>query len=276
MNYLGVLEQAVISLRDSENPLLEAQLLLAHCLGCSRSVVFAYPERELSSDQYRSYLQLIERRGQGEPLAYVLGEREFWSLNLRVTPDTLIPRPETELLVERVLATLPTETQDVADLGTGSGAIVLALARERPNWHFFACDRSAKALRVAEENARRLAIHNISFHQGDWCLALPQQRFHAIVSNPPYLALNDPHLHQGDLRFEPQAALVSEENGFAALKTIARQACDYLNTSGWLFLEHGYEQKKELVNYLGMLGYKQITDYPDLAGLDRVVCAQYR
>lgn len=276
MNYLGVLEQAVISLRDSENPLLEAQLLLAHCLGCSRGVVFAYPERELSSDQYRSYLQLIERRGQGEPLAYVLGEREFWSLNLRVTPDTLIPRPETELLVERVLATLPTETQDVADLGTGSGAIVLALARERPNWHFFACDRSAKALRVAEENARRLAIHNISFHQGDWCLALPQQRFHAIVSNPPYLALNDPHLHQGDLRFEPQAALVSEENGFAALKTIARQACDYLNTNGWLVLEHGYEQKQELVNYLGRLGYKQITDYPDLAGLDRVVCAQYR
>ncbi len=275
MNYATALELTNKLLQYSENPRLEAQLLLAHYLQCSRTVVFAYSERELSTDQLESYLQLVRRRVRGEPMAYLLGGREFWSLNLRVTKDTLIPRPETELLVERVLEVLPQQGQRVADLGTGTGAIALALARERPGWELFACDESSAALEVAMDNAQGLGIHNVGFYRGDWCFALPKGKYDAIVSNPPYLDTQDSHLEQGDLRFEPRGALVADENGFAALKQIARQARDYLNSGGWLFLEHGYEQKLEMIHYLTTLGYGHVRDDPDFAGNDRVICGQF-
>lgn len=188
---------------------------------------------------------LLARRQAGEPVAYLLGRQGFWSLELEVSPATLIPRPETELLVELALARLPAgQSLRVADLGTGSGAIALALARERPQAHVVATDASAEALTVARRNAARLGLGRVEFRDGDWLVPLAQERFDLIASNPPYIEQDDPHLAQGDLRFEPPAALASGADGLDAIRVIVRDAGRHLHPGGWLLLEHGWNQAR--------------------------------
>lgn len=261
----------------SDTARLDAEILLCHVLKCSRSTLRAHPERPLTPEQQFVFQQLIQRRLKGEPIAYIIGHREFWSLDLRVTPDTLIPRPATESLVSTVLEKLSaTASLCVADLGTGSGAIALALSKERPHWHILATDNNSSALAIARENAALQKCANITFYRGDWCYALPKNcQCDAIVSNPPYIAENDPHLHQGDVRFEPQFALTAGADGLHDIKKIINQARIYLKVGGWLFMEHGYDQSDEVRALMQEKGYLNIVDTKDLAGQPRVVSGQY-
>jgi release factor glutamine methyltransferase len=246
---------------------LEAALLLCHLLHKPRSYLYAWPERRLSEQEHEHYQRLIERRLSGEPIAHITGWREFWSLPLRVTPDTLIPRPETELLVERALQLAQSvHAPRIADLGTGSGAIAIALASERPDAEIDAVDRSDQALTVARENAIRLGYLSIGFLHGDWCEALPAgRRYDLILSNPPYIEPDDPHLRQGDLPREPASALVSGSDGLADIRAIARQARQRLKPGGWLLLEHGYRQGAAVRQILAQLGYEAVETHRDLA-----------
>lgn len=256
---------------DSVDARLEAELLLGYLLKKNRAYLFAYPEHKLTPVETTEYQQLITKRAEGLPIAYLTGEREFWSLPLKVNSHTLIPRHETERLVELTLQLLPqAQTLTVLDLGTGSGAIALALASERRHWQVIACDKSDKALDTAQANAHHLGLNNIRFYQSDWFKSLPSLHYDAIVSNPPYIAKNDPHLQRGDLRFEPQNALVSEENGLADIKLIARASYHYLSPQGLLLLEHGYDQKNAIRAILNELGYNGIQCWQDILGQDRV------
>lgn len=255
----------------SESPRLDAELLLCHALGVNRSWLYAWPDKSLVPAQQRRFAELVARRASGEPIAHILGEREFWSLSLIVTPDTLIPRPDTELLVAQALCLLPEETAlRVADLGTGSGAVALAIARERPRCSVVATDSSPAALAVARENAVRNQIANVTFRQGDWCAALGDERFDLIVSNPPYIAADDPHLSQGDVRFEPRTALVAGRDGLDDIRQIASAAREHLHSNGWLLLEHGFGQGEGVRGILQENGYEKVTTWRDLAGLERV------
>lgn len=257
----------------SDTPRLEAEVLLAYALQKPRSHLHAWPAHILDSEQVCSFIELVERRLTGEPVAYILGRREFWSLDLMVTSATLIPRPETERLVELALERIPRDRpMRVADLGTGSGAIALAIARERPQSQVVATDLSMAALQLAERNARRLAIHNIGFFQGDWCSALGAACFNAIVANPPYLPLSDYHLEQGDLRFEPRTALTAGHDGLDAIRLIAAGAMDNLYPGGWLLLEHGYDQGEKVAALLSTHGFETIGDHKDDSGINRVMC----
>ena len=246
---------------------LDVELLLCRAADCGRTLLYARPETELTGVQATAFEHLFARRKGGEPMAYILGEREFWSLTLQVTPATLIPRPETELLVELALALVTVPGARVLDLGTGSGAIALALARERPDWRITGIDRSAAALQVAEANRQALALDNARFHQGDW-LAGERERYHLIVANPPYVDPADPHLDQGDVRFEPCAALVAAEQGLADLRAIAATAPDYLLPGGWLLLEHGADQGAA-VRALCAVALTEVRSWRDLAGHER-------
>jgi release factor glutamine methyltransferase len=249
---------------------LEAEVLLADVLTKPRSHLYAWPEKAPESALTDRFHRLLERRLRGEPLAYVLGRREFWSLDLAVTPDTLIPRPETELLVELALSVTPRDSRgSVADLGTGCGAVALAIAHERPRARVVATDASLKALAVAEHNARRLGL-DLVFCQGDWYGALGSQRFDAIVSNPPYLTTRDPHLRRGDLRFEPSAALVAGQDGLTAIRTLVSGAAAHLSPGGWLFLEHGFDQEQSVPELLRDHGFEAVACHRDAAGLPRV------
>jgi release factor glutamine methyltransferase len=255
----------------SETPRLDAELLLARVLNQPRSYLYAWPDRATDAGQERHFMALLERRLAGEPVAYLTGWRAFWSLDLVVTPATLIPRPETELLVELALERLPADQpRRVADLGTGSGAIALAIASERPTCQVVATDLSVAALRVAGQNAQRLGIGNVQFRQGDWCAALTNERFDTIVCNPPYIAATDPHLQQGDLRFEPHPALAAGVDGLAAIRRIVAQAGPHLVDGGWLLLEHGYDQRDSVLALLRTAGFSEVADYRDLAGQPRV------
>ena len=275
MNYSIALDQARKLLSLTPNPRLEAELLLSHALKISRSILFAFPERLINPEHQQLIAQLIQRRVAGEPIAYILQEKEFWSLPLKVTADTLIPRPETELLVELVLQLLPpNQLQSVADLGTGSGAVALAIAKERPPWQLIATDQSAAALDVARQNAVRLELSNVNFYSGSWCAALPRRDLHAIVSNPPYIAEDDAHLSNGDLRFEPQSALVAGKEGLNALRVIIEEAGHFLLPGGWLLLEHGYNQAEAVMNLMRKAGFTHMRTQQDLAGLDRVTVGQ--
>ncbi len=275
MSIAQALDQGTRSLAAVHDcPRLEAEILLSFTLAKPRSYLRAWPERTLLEKDWECYAALIERRRQGEPIAYLTGGREFWSLDLRVTPATLIPRPETESLVERALARLPADRPvRIADLGTGSGAIALALASERPSARIVATDCSPAALAVARQNARRLQLDNVSFRLGGWCQALDDQRFAMIASNPPYVREHDPHLNQGDVRFEPGLALIAGPDGLEALRHIAANARRHLTPNGDLFLEHGHDQRKDLTGILQQAGYQAVRSYPDLAGLDRVTHA---
>jgi release factor glutamine methyltransferase len=248
---------------------LDAELLLCHVSGLPRTTLYAHPKHTLTPEQYQQFQALLQRRSNGEPLAYLLHQKEFWSLILDVTPDTLIPRPETELLVELALTTLPSDTvQHVADLGTGSGAIALALATERPHWRIIATDNYPATLAVARRNAQRLGITNVAFRQGDWLTALPSTYFDAIISNPPYIAEHDTHL--ANLTYDPLHALSAGNNGLTALYTIIEQALNYLHADGWLLLEHGFNQALAVQQKLHTMSYQEVVTHRDLAGHARV------
>jgi release factor glutamine methyltransferase len=254
----------------------DAAVLLAGVLGVDRAALLARDGDIPEAGTTARFRGLVARRAAGEPVAQLLGHREFHGLFLRVTPAVLVPRPETELLVELALARLPTgRPPRVADLGTGSGAIALALARLRPDLHVTATDASAAALAVAADNANRLGIRNLRFYPGDWCAALPADlRFDIIVSNPPYLAADDPHLDVGDLRYEPRLALVGGIDGLASLRRIITCAPAHLVPGGWLLLEHGGGQGAAVRAQFGP-GWADATTWPDLAGLPRVTGARH-
>lgn len=252
----------------SSTPHLDAELLLAHALNKPRSFLYAHPEHDFINNQFE---KLLTRRLNGEPIAYILGRKEFWSLDLKVNPEVLIPRPETELLVELVLkAGFPAYIK-LADLGTGSGAIALAVASERPNWEITATDINIKALKTARDNAKKFNLKNIKFLQGDWCQFLAPNSFDVIISNPPYLTPSR-GLTAGS-RFEPLAALVSAENGLRDLRIIIEQAKNILKSGGLLMLEHGFDQAEIVQQLMRQQKYSEIMSYKDLAGHTRVTCA---
>lgn len=249
----------------------EVELLLSHVLDCDRAWLYAHADDSLAAADAVQFHALLVRRAAGEPIAYLIGRREFWLLDLAVTPNVLIPRPETELLVELALRKIPQGVVvDIADLGTGSGAIALALACERPHARVLATDASAAALAVARGNAQRLRIGNVEFALGDWCAALGKRKFDLIVSNPPYIAAADAHLVQGDLRFEPRTALASGADGLDAICAIVRAAPAHLQPGAWLLFEHGYEQGVAARELLGESGFVEVFTARDLEGRERV------
>lgn len=253
----------------------DAELLLAHALGRSRSWLYAHRDDPVDPAEAERFRALLSRRAAGEPVAYLTGRRGFWSFDLRVTPDTLIPRPETELLVERALARIPPEAQAprLADLGTGSGAIALALAHERPRARVVAVDLSPGALEVARANAAELGLPNVEFRQGDWLAPLAGERFDLIASNPPYIAEGDPHLD--DLRHEPAPALSSGHDGLDAIRTIAREAPGHLVPDGWLLFEHGWDQGDAVRDILVAAGFAEVMTDRDLEARDRVTSGRW-
>lgn len=261
---------AALALTASEAR-FEIQLLLQLVLGVARSYLMAHPEQVLSEAQQTAYKALLQRRLQGEPIAYILGQRDFFGLPLQVTPATLIPRPETELLVELALQRLPAQKHcRVLDLGAGSGAIALSIAHARPDIEVMAVDASEAALQVANENALRLNIGNVRFVRSDWFSALAGERFDLIVSNPPYVAAGDVHLTQGDVRFEPLTALASGIDGLDDIRRIVGQAGDFLELGAWLMLEHGYDQAVQVRELLKQNGFGEVFSAKDLAGIERV------
>lgn len=260
----------------SDSAQLDAEVLLAYSLDRSRTWLRTWPETALSPEQEEQFNQLISRRQAGEPIAYLTGEREFWDMSLVVSNATLIPRPETERLVELVLEKIPKEAHwQIADLGTGSGAIALALARERPHCHVFATDVSEDALSVAKNNARKHSISNATFLQGSWLEPLADQQFELIVSNPPYVHPDDPHLSQGDLRFEPRQALQSSPDGLSDIRIIVEMARKHLTSPGWLLLEHGYDQGPAVKSLLEEWGYVQVQVMEDLTNNERVCLGKW-
>ncbi|WP_426662934.1 peptide chain release factor N(5)-glutamine methyltransferase [Rhodanobacter aciditrophus] len=249
----------------------DAEALLLHVLGQPRSWLFAHADDVLDPEVRAVFEALVARRAAGAPVAYLTGRRGFWTLELEVTPATLIPRPETELLVELALERLPSDAAaGVADLGTGSGAIALAIASERPHARVVATDASTDALAVARRNAQRLGIGNVRFVQGDWLAPLATEHFALIVSNPPYIEAGDPHLAQGDLRFEPAAALASGADGLDAIRRIVAGASAHLEPGGWLLFEHGWNQGDAARALLHAAGYAQAFTAQDLEARDRV------
>ncbi len=270
MNVRSLLADAIVRLGGGDAR-LDAELLLAHALGKSRTWLFAWPEYELDAVQRAAFECMVAARERGEPVAYLTGRREFWSLDLVVTPDVLIPRHETELLVEIALARIPADRDvRIADLGTGSGAIALALARERPRARVLATDASNAALGVARENARRLGIRNIAFAGGDWCNALGRERFDLIASNPPYIAAHDAHLDIGDLRHEPKSALISGADGLDAIRRIVADAFEHLHPGARLVIEHGWDQAERVRALFAAAGYADVGSARDGAGQERV------
>ena len=262
-------------LPDSPTPRLDAELLLAHVLGKSRSYLHTWPERELETEQLERYLAAIVRRQAGEPVAYILGQQGFWSLELEVASHTLIPRPDTELLVETVLALLPATPAALLDLGTGTGAIALALASERPAWRLTGVDRVVEAVALAERNRLRLNLNNASFIASHWFSALAGQRYQLIVSNPPYIAADDRHLVEGDVRFEPSSALVAGADGLDDIRLIIQQAPNYLQAGGWLLLEHGFDQAAAVRELLSARGFSAVESRRDLGGHERISLGRF-
>ncbi|WP_201057234.1 peptide chain release factor N(5)-glutamine methyltransferase [Marichromatium gracile] len=248
---------------------LEAELLLEQCSGWSRTSQRAWPERRLDAATATAFAALLGRRLDGEPIAYIRGSQAFWTLELGVTPDTLIPRPETELLVETALARGPAGAATVLDLGTGSGAIALALASERPRWRITATDRSGAALAVARANRDRLGL-DVDLVAGDWLGAVATGSCDLILSNPPYIDGDDPHLDQGDLRFEPPGALTPGADGLAAIRAILADTPRCLRPGGWLMVEHGCDQGAAVRTLFDATGLVEVATLDDLAGLDRV------
>ena len=270
VNVKELLARGRAQLEDLPLGRLEAEILLGEVLGVSRAWLYANPEQTPASKESGRFLDLVRRRENGEPIAYLTGFREFWSLPLKVTTDVLIPRPETELLVETVLAFIPEDTAwRIADLGTGSGAIALAIASERPLCEIHATEYSETALKVAQENGQVITPGRVQFHLGSWLTPL-EGRFQVLVSNPPYIPLDDPHLQRGDSRFEPAEALTPGQDGLAAIRHISGEALPYLAHGGMLTFEHGYDQGNEVRQILLKLGYSDVNTRKDLENRERV------
>ena len=248
----------------------DTEILLCHCLGKSRAWLYTWPEKGVARDCARDFEKLLAQRREGVPVAYLTGEREFWSLQLAVSDATLIPRPETEILVSWVLELALPNAASVLDLGTGSGAIALALASERPHWHVTALDVSEEALQVARGNAVRTRLTSVHFVQSDWYQAVTGQRFNALLANPPYIDGDDPHLALGDVRFEPRSALVSSDSGLEDLGRLVTGAPDQLLDGGWLLLEHGFEQANAVRVMLHDAGFSQVSTRRDMSGQQRI------
>lgn len=268
------LKAACVALAESDTARLDAEVLLAHAIEKNRTFLYTWPERELTEAQQNVFKALIARRAEGEPIAYITGTQEFWSLPLLTSAHTLIPRPETELLVEQALQLELPEAAQVLDLGTGTGAIALALASEKPRWNVQAVDRIAESVELAKSNARRLKLP-VTVLQSFWFKAIDgTPRFDLIVSNPPYIDADDTHLLQGDVRFEPASALVADEQGLSDIRHIAAEAFNYLNASGWLLLEHGWQQGEAVRRVLEHSGFRQVETVRDLAGHERITIGQ--
>jgi len=275
----AALDQAVARLRPvADLPHLEAELLLCHIVGKPRTWLVAWPEKRLTERELASFMELVEQREQGAPVAYLTGEREFWTLALKVTEETLIPRPETELLVETVLERFGDHQElTLVDMGTGSGAIALAIAKEKPAWRVIATDISAAALAVARRNAEEHGITNVSFVQGDWYDALPAEtHVDVIVSNPPYVAEADPHLEEGDVRFEPRHALAAGSDGLDDIRKLLPGAIVHLREGGSILVEHGNTQGAAVRDLMRHYGYRDIRTLRDLEGHERVTLGIYR
>lgn len=273
---LNSLAQQFSAVSDSAR--VDAEVLLSFVAQKNRTWLYTWPERELTASQTRQLQALIKRRLQGEPVAYLTGEREFWSLTLQVSPDTLIPRPDTELLVEIALELFSErshENLNIIDLGTGTGAIALAIACEQPNWRVVGLDRIPAAVELAQRNKTQLQIPNATFLESDWFSALDKQRFDLIVSNPPYIEQQDPHLEQGDVCFEPRSALVAKDDGLLDIKNIIAQAPDFLVNQGWMLFEHGYQQADAVRNLLSERGFIAVQTRCDLAGQERATLGQW-
>lgn len=259
---------------ESETPRLDAELLLSQVTGWSRTSFRAWPERDVSAEQVQRFRQLLARRVAGEPVAHLLGEQDFWSLTLRVTPATLIPRADTECLVEAALSLPLPERAEVLDLGTGTGAIALALASEHPAWRVQGSDAMPGAVELARDNAARLNLP-VTVHQSHWFDGIPAARFDLIVSNPPYIAADDHHLQQGDVRFEPATALVAGVDGLDDLRQIIAQAPDWLKHGGWLLVEHGYDQADAVQGLFQQAGFTAVECRQDYGRQDRLTLGQW-
>jgi release factor glutamine methyltransferase len=258
----------------SDTAILDAELLLSFAIGKNRTFLRTWPEQALTPLQNQHFQSLLTQRKQGQPIAYLIGYREFWSREFLVTPSVLIPRPETELLVELVLAKTPlNKPYRILDLGTGSGAIAITLAAECPSSTITATDISIDALDIARRNAERLQVDNIEFKQCHWLQKLSHSHYDLIVSNPPYIAPDDPHLNQGDVRFEPDKALISEQQGLQDITLIADHARQYIKPGGSLYMEHGYDQQQAVQAILQHFDYCQIQTHNDLSGHPRVTSA---
>jgi len=257
---------------SSESARLDSECLLAHVLGQNRTWLYTWSDRGLTAEQLSAADALLQRRMAGEPVAYLCGQRDFWSLTLDVNPSTLIPRGDTETLIEWALELPLLATANVLDLGTGTGAIALALASEQPSWHVQGVDFQAEAVALARTNAAKNNLSRVTFEQSDWfsALAVGAGRFDLIVSNPPYIDGADEHLQQGDVRFEPRSALVAEEQGLADLRLIIEQAPDYLADDGWLLLEHGWQQADAVCELLRQRGFTDVENRCDLGANPRI------
>jgi release factor glutamine methyltransferase len=271
-----VLQTALRELQaTSPTPRLDAEVLVKHVCSLNRGTLITRGHHVLTDDQLNRLEKLIAQRCHGEPIAYLTGVREFWSLEFTVSPATLIPRPETELLVEKALAHVPPDAEwTIADLGTGCGAIALALAKERPQCRIIATDISPAALDVARSNAAKFGLTHVEFREGNWFEPLADMKLDMMVSNPPYVRANDPHLEQGDVRFEPEQTLAAGPDGLDAIRQIALSAREHLNPAAWLLFEHGWDQAAAIGQLLHQLGYRNIVCYPDLGGRDRITACR--
>jgi release factor glutamine methyltransferase len=262
----------------SDSARLDLEVLLAAVLQKDRSYLYTWPEKCLSTAQNQQFVDYLQRRINGEPIAYIIGEKEFWSLSLSVNSSTLIPRPETELLVETALSLFGQDPESfcrsVIDLGTGTGAIALALASEKPQWNILAVDSNAQACELAEKNRQKHQCDNITVQCSDWFSAIDERSVDIIVSNPPYIDETDPHLTEGDVRFEPRSALTAGNNGLADIDIIAAQSRPYLLPNGWLLIEHGYQQAPAVLAILQQYHYQQCRTMHDMAGHPRITLGQ--
>ena len=260
---------------SSDSAKFDAQVLLLNILQKPRSYLFTWPEKQLTDEQSQAFERACERRLNGEPVSHITGYREFWSLQVEVNPTTLIPRPDTETLVELALACNVPNDAKVLDLGTGTGAIALALGSEMPTWDIIAVDRIDDAVALAKRNQKRLAINNVCVEQSNWFSALNNKKFDLIVTNPPYIEYNDKHLHQGDVRFEPLSALVADDAGLADIKQIITQSRDYLHSNGYLLIEHGFEQSAAVRHIFNQMAFINVSTVKDLGNNDRVTFGQW-